>query len=240
MRRDEPAHEEAAAPAATTKATTSSAATKPTQSAPPRAPEPELSGVVIDKETAESFNTMWRERIAKDPENRHVYEHYIENNERRLELSQRNRSFKDEGFDSGYQSEAEMQFLYSTRHKRVPIARRPGSTRPNWTEPDGTFGTDWAIEVKNWNVLYPSREECQAAGSNRLPPRFQKLVDQVQDRRARFGDKQWVIIDVRGQLNLTGVSPEVRASNNELIMAVRTNIAAACKLPVAQVEVTVW
>jgi hypothetical protein len=227
-----------AAPTQPSTATTTSTTTTTTTAAPPTATTttrpaaaaPQVA--TLDAETIDSLIGMWRGEIARNPDRAADYQRYIANLQGRRELLRYNRE-RGPAL-SGEQSERELQFLYSSRHKRV---RTPSG---DVTIPDATFGNEWAVEVKNWNVLFPTEEEVGAAAAGRLPSKLQGLADQVEQRRARFGDRQTIVIDVRGQLTVTGVPAQQASTNRQLLDAVGRTVATACGLPPQNIQLLVW
>jgi hypothetical protein len=174
---------------------------------------------------------MWQAEAANNPARAADYQRYIRNLTERRNLLSANRSGGLARL--GEQSEREVQFITQSGHARV---RTPEGV----TIPDFSHGTDWAGDVKNWNVLFPTETEWQAAAQGRLPPKLQDLVDQVNVRRFRFGNRQTVVIDIRGQLSLSGVSPSEAANNRYLIHQVGRTIADATGLPIEQIQILTW
>lgn len=194
-------------------------------------PGPGPTIVSLEQETVDALEQMWKTEIANNPARRADFERYIKNlRERRNLLSANGRTGLAR---SGEQSEKEMQFLTGSRHKQV-------HTSEGKTVPDFTQGTDWAGEVKNWNVLYPSAEEVAAAARGDLPPKLEALAAQVARRRLIYGNKQTVVIDIRGQLNLQGVDLATVARNRYLIHQVGRTVADAVGLPIEQIQIITW
>jgi len=174
---------------------------------------------------------MWRDEIIKHPDRAADFERYIKNDLEKRNLLQRNMVG---GLSRlGEQSERELQFLLQSRQKSL-------RTSQGRTVPDFTQGTDWAGDIKNWNILYPTDEEIRAAAQGKLPRKLQDLAEQVAVRRERFGNRQTVIFDLRGQLRLHGVAPEVAANHRWLIHQFGRTVALATGLPIEQIQVLVW
>ncbi|HEX3864894.1 MAG TPA: DUF4157 domain-containing protein [Stellaceae bacterium] len=194
-------------------------------------PGPGPSLVAFDQETIDSLVQMWQTEIANRPERAADFRRYIRNlNERRSLLS----TNRGGGLSRlGEQSEREIQFLTQSRQARV---RTPDGV----TVPDFTQGTDWGGDVKNWNILYPTETELNAAAQGRRPAKLQDLVDQVATRRFRYGNNQTIVIDIRGQLSLQGVSPAEAANNRWVIHQFGRVVADATGLPIEQIQVVTW
>jgi hypothetical protein len=192
---------------------------------------PGASLVQFDKDTVDALVKMWRDEIVKHPERTADFERYIQNDLQKRNLLQYNLIG---GLSRlGEQSEREMQFLLQSKQKYL-------GTSQGKTVPDFTQGTDWAGEIKNWNVLYPTESEMEAAAQGQLPKKLQGLVDQVAKRREKFGNRQTVVLDLRGQLSLQGVTPEVASHNRWLIHQVGLTIASTTGLPIEQIQILVW
>jgi hypothetical protein len=194
-------------------------------------PGPGPSIVSFDKETIDSLIQMWQTEISNHPERAGDFQRYIRNlNERRSLLS----SNRGGGLARlGEQSEKEIQFITQSKQTRI---RTPDGT----SVPDFTQGTDWGGDVKNWNILYPTESELNAAAQGRRPPKLQDLADQVATRRFRYGNSQTVVIDIRGQLNLQGVSPAEAAANRYTIHQFARVVADATGLPIEQIQIVTW
>ena len=65
-------------------------------------------------------------------------------------------------------------------------------------------------------------------------------MTQVQNRREIFGNRQTVVIDLRGQLSLTKVSREVFEHNSRLLHSFGRRLAELTGLPVEQIQIVVW
>ena len=186
---------------------------------------------VMDQEAIDSLVGMWEAEIANHPERAADFQRYIENLKQRRNLLSSNRVGGIAR--SGEQAEKEIQFLTQSRQKRL-------HTPEGTTIPDFTQGTDWAGEVKNWNILYPTEQEMAAAAKGGLPPKLQALVDQVAQRRQVYGNRQTVVIDLRGQLSMEGVDAAQAAQNRNMINKFGGGVADATGLPIGQIQIVTW
>jgi hypothetical protein len=232
-----PVFKELAPPAAQSPAGTAAAsprASLPSGVTPPArqlGPGPGPSVVTFEPEVIDGLIQMWRDEIVRQPNRAADFQRYITNLQERRNLLASNRP--GGVARSGEQSEREIQFVLQSRQKRI-------QTSAGRTTPDATVGTTWAAEIKHWNILYPTEAEMAAAAQGRLPNKLQALVDQVARRREQFGNRQTVIIDLRGQLTVTGVDAAQAARNRTLIDSFGRIVANATGLPVEQIQVVVW
>lgn len=191
---------------------------------------------VPDDETVEQWIRMWEGEIEKLTPESEAFAKTKAELERRI-MNLRNRRSVRSRLYRGRQSEKEIQHLYSSREKRYHITE---SADHEHTKPDATFGNEWAVEIKNWNIMYPTEAEMEAVARGGQPSKVTDLIRQVQDRREIFGNRQTVVVDLRGQLRLTRVSPQVHDHNTRLLHAFGRRLAELTGLPVEQIQIVVW
>lgn len=167
------------------------------------------------------INNLWEVEKKNHPEQAAVYDRYIENLRKR-------RPVRD-----WQQSEKEMQFLYGSREQRV-------LTEEGLAKPDFSPATGWHGEIKNWNILYPTEEEVAAGARGALPKKLQGLKDQVARRRLVVGNRQTVVIDIRGQLSVKDIDPVKAVANQTTVNQFAQMVADAVGLPREQIQVLTW
>jgi hypothetical protein len=79
-----------------------------------------------------------------------------------------------------------------------------------------------------------------AAEQGRLPQKLQDLVKQVAKRRDRFGNRQTVVIDIRGQLTIHGADPARAAQHRSKVQLFGRVVSDATGLPIEQIQILTW